>query len=137
MLIRYNPPDKEEVTACLYHRYTQMKTVYDYFTPEEMKLIMRKLPNGDTENDSVEFARLICNHITEMDANRAKVIVNKCNMLALPAANRSMFEQGAYEQAIHIFCKALSDYIFEGGKTNHDSFKRILSEIPKSDGKVT
>lgn len=122
-LIRCNPPSKDEVTECLFQRYTQMKTVYDYFTPEEMKLIIRKLPNGDVENDSVEFAELLCGHLSEMDTGKAKVIVNMCNILALSSANRSMFEQEAYEKTIRVFCRAMTDYIFEGGKTNHDSFK--------------
>ena len=115
-LIRCNPPSKAEVTECLYQRYTQIKTVYDYFTPEEMKLIMRKLPNGAVENDSVAFAELICGHLTDMDTKKAKVIVNMCNILALSAAHRSMFEQEAYEQTVHVFCKAMTDYIFEGEK---------------------
>lgn len=106
-------PSKEEVADCLYYRYTQLKTVYDYFTPEEMKLIMRKLPSGDSQNDSIEFAGYICRHLPGFETGeRAAPIVDMCNMLALAASNRSMFEPSGYEQAVRIFCNAMADYIF-------------------------
>ena len=112
-LICGEQPTKEDVINCLYYRYTQLKTVYDYFTPEEMKLIVRKLPNGDSQNDSVEFAEFICKHLTEIGADKqAAVIVDMCNMLALAASNRSLFEPDGYEQAIRIFCNAMAEYIF-------------------------
>lgn len=105
---------KNEVTACLYHRYTQVKTVYDYFSPEDMKLIMRKLPNGDVENDSVEFAEWICEHLAVTEKERkAKVIVNMCNIMAMASSNRDILEPGAYEETVLIFCRAMADYIFK------------------------
>ena len=113
-LIAGEHPSKEEVIDCLYCRYTQLKTVYDYFTPEEMKLIARKLPNGDSQNDSVEFAGFICKHLTGLNADeKAAVVVVMCNMLALAASNRSLFEPEGYEQAVRIFCNAMAEYIFD------------------------
>ena len=113
-LICGEQPTKEDVINCLYYRYTQLKTVYDYFTPEEMKLIVRKLPNGDSQNDSVEFAGFICKHLTGTDADeQAAAIVDMCNILALAASNRSLFEQEGYEQAVRVFCNAMAEYIFD------------------------
>lgn len=109
---------KKEAVDCLYHRYTKMKTVYDYFSPEEMKIIMRKLPDGDKEDDSVEFAEWICENFSVSEKEKkAKVIVNMCNIMALAASNRDMLQPCAYEETIRIFCNAIADYIFkEEGK---------------------
>lgn len=105
---------KNEVVACLYHRYTKIKTVYDYFSPEEMKIIMRKLPNGDEANDSVEFAEWICENLSVSEKEKkAKVIVNMCNIMAMAASNRDMLEPCAYEETILVFCNAIADFMFE------------------------
>lgn len=105
---------KEEVVSCLYHRYTKIKTVYDYFTSEEMKLIMRKLPNGDEANDSVDFAEWICENLSvSAKEQKAKVLVNMCNIMAMAASNREMLEPSAYEETILVFCNAIADYIFK------------------------
>lgn len=104
---------REDVAACLYHRYTKIKTVYDYFSPEEMKIIVRKLPDGDEANDSVEFVEWICETLSVPEKERkAKVIVNMCNMLALAASNRDVLEPCAYEETVLVFCNAIADYIF-------------------------
>ncbi len=105
---------RNEVAACLYHRYTKIKTVYDYFSPEEMKIIMRKLPDGDEADDSVEFAEWICENLSVSEKEKkAKVIVNMCNIMALAASNRDMLEPCAYEETILVFCNAIADYIFK------------------------
>lgn len=105
---------KDEIVACLYHRYTKIKTVYDYFSPEEMRIIVRKLPNGDEADDSVEFAEWICGKLSVSGkAKKAKVIVNMCNIMAMAASNRDMFEPCAYEETILIFCNTIADHIFK------------------------
>lgn len=105
---------KEEIVACLYHRYTKIKTVYDYFSPEEMKIIVRKLPNGDEAADSVEFAEWICGALSVPEkAKKAKVIVNMCNIMAMAASNRDMLEPCAYEETVLLFCNTIADYIFQ------------------------
>lgn len=118
-LVCGEPPSQEAVANCLYYRYTQLKTVYDYFTPEEMKLIMRKLPNGDSQNDSVEFAAFLFQCLSGFETSqKAAPVVDMCNMLALAASNRSMFEADGYEQAVRVFCDAAAAYIFrENGIT--------------------
>lgn len=113
-LLLHDRPSRSDIVNCLYHRYTQIKTVYDYFTPEEMKLIVRKLPDGDSADDSVEFAEWICGHLSASDqGQKAKVIVNMCNIMALASSNREMLEQSAYEETILIFCNTIADYILK------------------------
>lgn len=105
---------KDEIVSCLYHRYTKIKTVYDYFSPEEIKIIVRKLPDSDGADDSVEFAEWICENLSVSDKEKkAKIIVNMCNIMAMAASNRDMLEPCAYEETIFIFCNAIADYILE------------------------
>lgn len=104
---------KKDIASCLYHRHTKIKTVYDYFSPEEMKIIMRKLPNGDEIDDSVEFAEWICKNLLVSEKEKAKVIVNMCNIMAMAASDRDMLEPCAYEEAILVFCNAIADFMFE------------------------
>ena len=113
-LFRNGTPSKSDIEKCLYHRYTQVKTVYDYLTPEEIKIIVRKLPNGDVQNDSAEFAETLCKcfHTTKGKAD-PKIIVNTCNVLGLASSNRNMLEESAYSETIRLLCRALTDYIFE------------------------
>lgn len=111
-----NIPLEKDISALLYHRYTQIKTVYDYFSPEEMKLIVRKLPQSDLHDDSVEFARQICEHFApENNEKEYAVIVAMCNILGLAASNKSIFETiEAYESAVSIFCDAIAKHICRG-----------------------
>lgn len=104
---------KDEIVSCLYHRYTKIKTVYDFFSPEEMKIIVRKLPNGDEADDSVAFAEWICENLSVSEKEKkAKVIVNMCNIMAMASSNRDMLEPCAYEETILVFCNTIADYIF-------------------------
>lgn len=113
-LFQEGTPTKQEVQACLCRRYAEHKTVYDYFTPEEMNLIVRKLPEGDFGNDSVAFAKELMTHCGRTgDAIRPEVIVNMCNVLALTASNQEMLEPEGYAGTIDLLVGALVDYIFE------------------------
>lgn len=114
-LLREQPPTREELVDCLYCRYTQMKTVYDYFTPEEIKRIVRRLPEGDQANDSEEFAALLCSRLTgRAQEKKAAAAVGMCNILGLASANRALFDPEGYAQAVRVFCNALADHILEG-----------------------
>lgn len=106
-------PSKDEIETCLFHRYTQMKTVYDYFTIEEINLIMRKLPSEDYLNDSVDFAKSLLEAFNVHDMCRIEVIVNMLNVLALTQANRSILNATAYDQTIHLMVHTLTDYILK------------------------
>ena len=110
-------PDKAGVDAvaeCLFERYMSTKTVYDYFTPEEIRQIIRRLPEGDAENDSAEFAKELCDRIKGAKAD-PETVVAMCNMLGIAAANRSMMEPKAYGKALRIFTRTLAGHI-AGGK---------------------
>lgn len=109
-------PTRAQLVDCLYHRYTQMKTVYDYFSPAEIKVITRKLPDDALENDSVDFAEVLCGRIRPLDKAEAEAVVGMCNILGIAASNRSVLDGDSYERAVRVFCGALADYIL-GGKS--------------------
>ena len=102
-----------DISDCVYNRYTNTRTVYDYFTPDEMKQIMRLLPDGDDKNDSVGFAAELCSRIDNAKGDPGTV-VGMFNILAIAASNRSLLEPGSYESALRVFSDALAKYILEG-----------------------
>lgn len=105
----------EAVTSYLCRKYTQIKTVYDYFTPEEMKRIVRTIPEEAQKDDSAEFAEMICGALgVSAGEMKQETIVAMSNILAAAAANRSILRQDAYERAVSVFCRAMADYIFGG-----------------------
>ena len=103
----------EDIAEGLIRRYKNVKTVYYYFTPDEMKQIMRRLPEGDSENDSEEFAKALCEQIGGCKG-KPETIVSMCNILGLASANRSLMESAGYETAIRVYCEALAKYIVQG-----------------------
>ena len=105
--------DKEQIAKCLYERYMYMKTNYDYFTTEDIKQIYRRLPEGDSANDSEAFAEELCSHIKGCKG-RPKVIVSMFNIMAIAKSNKSMMSPEGYEAAVRKFSSAMAEYIIEG-----------------------
>lgn len=106
----------DEIAACLFQRYRHTKTVYDYFTPEEMRQIVRRLPDGDSENDSADFADELMGRISGCKG-KPEAVVSMCNVLGLAKANCSDWDPAGWEEAVRVFCHALAAYIVHG-KTN-------------------
>lgn len=102
-----------DIAECLFQRYMNVKTVYHYFTADEIKQIMRRLPEGDNENDSEEFAKLLCEQVGECKG-KPETIVSMCHILGIAAANRSLIESSGYETAIRIYCETLAKYMVKG-----------------------
>ncbi|MCM1253675.1 MAG: TetR/AcrR family transcriptional regulator [Clostridium sp.] len=102
-----------EIADCLFKRYMNTKTVYDYFTPEEMRQILRRLPDGDSENDSADFAVELMSKIGGCKGE-PEAVVSMCNVLGLAKANRDEMNAAGYEEAVRVFCNALAAYIVNG-----------------------
>lgn len=112
-----NNPSKEALVEMLYKRYTKTKTVYDYFEPEELKIIFRKLPGKaqDADENSVELAKNLITACGIDESVQAGVIVNLMNVAANAAANKEFLVAEYYEETIMVIAKAIADYIY-GGK---------------------
>lgn len=104
---------KEKVFNCLVHRYCEEKTVYDFFTPDEIKIIIRKLPKGDELNDSADFAKQLLRHINKENKVNSKIVVNICNILGMTAINKNILHKKEYKATVKLLVKTLTDYIFE------------------------
>lgn len=114
-------PSRERLYKVLYKRYTTMKTVYDYFTPEEMKIIFRRLPEKMQEADenSVELARRIISACTDNKKVKAEVVVNLMNIAASASANREFLIEKHYRKTISVLASAIADYIFGGTQNEY------------------
>ena len=110
-------PSKEALIEMLYKRYTTTKTVYDYFEPEELKIIFRKLPEKaqDADENSMELAKNMITSCGMDESVQAGVIVNLMNVAANAAANKEFLVAEYYEETILVIAKAIAGYIY-GGK---------------------
>lgn len=114
-------PSRDVLYKVLYKRYTDTKTVYDYFTPEEMKIIFRRLPGKmqETDENSVELARKLISVCTDDKNVRAEVVVNLMNIAASASANREFLIEKQYRETISVLAKAIADYIYGGTQNEH------------------
>lgn len=114
-------PSREAIYKVMYKRYTTTKTVYDFFTEEEMKIIFRRLPGKTQEADenSVELARKLISACTHNKMVKAEVVVNLMNIAALASANREFLIEKHYRETISVLANAIADYIYGGTKNEH------------------
>ncbi|MGN1134615.1 MAG: TetR/AcrR family transcriptional regulator [Oscillospiraceae bacterium] len=114
-------PSGEAIYKVMYKRYTTMKTVYDYFTPEEMKIIFRRLPEKMQEADenSVELAQKLISVCTDNKKVKAEVVVNLMNIAASASANREFLIEKHYRETISVLANAIADYIYGGTQNEH------------------
>lgn len=107
-------PSRDAVAEMMYKRYTSTKTVYDYFEPEELKIIFRKLPEKAQESDinSTELAQKLITSCTENQNVEPEVVVNLMNIAGSAAANREFLIQEHYNATIFVIANAIADYIY-------------------------
>lgn len=108
-------PSWQSAYELFYRRYTTVKTVYDYFTAEELKIIFRRLPQKQSESDenSVQLAKQLIAVCTDNVNVKAEVIVNLMNIAASVAANRQFLLETYYNETIAVLAKAMADYIYQ------------------------
>ncbi|MBQ8568451.1 MAG: TetR/AcrR family transcriptional regulator [Oscillospiraceae bacterium] len=108
-------PTKENVYKLFYERYTTAKTVYDYFSPEEMKIIFRRLPHKQNEADenSIQLAKQLISVCTDRKDINAEVVINLMNIAATAAANRDFLLADSYDETVSVIAKSITDYIFD------------------------
>lgn len=108
-------PTRENAYNLFYERYTTKKTIYDYFTTDELKIIFRRLPHKQKEADenSLELAKKVISACTDRTDIKAEVVVNLMNIAASASAEREFLLPGSYNETIAVIAKAITDYIFE------------------------
>lgn len=107
-------PTRENVYKLFYERYTTIKTVYDYFSPDEMKIIFRRLPykQNEADNDSLCLAEELIAVCTDRKDVNAEVVINIMNIAASAASEREFLLQDSYNETVSVIAKAITDYIF-------------------------
>lgn len=108
--------DRKSLAAYFFKRYTVNKTVYHYFSVEELNVIFRKLPDlaDITTAESNEFAAEIFSGLASVNPDfKIEVVVNMMNVLAAFSANRDVLASAYYEETVRLMADALADYIFK------------------------
>lgn len=114
-LFRSGIPSGEALQACLYNRYTRMKSVYAYFPPEDLETLLAAIPpEQQTADDSLDFAALVGKTIRPLTRLETETIVGMFNILGLAAANCHSLSITGYEPAMAVFCRTMADYILGG-----------------------
>lgn len=114
-------PSREALYKVLYKRYTTEKTVYDYFTSEEMSVIFRRLPGKMQESDenSTVLAKKLIALCTDNKNVKAEVVVNLMNIAASASANREFLVEKYYRETASVMAKTIADYIFGDEENEH------------------
>ena len=113
-------PSYEALYETMYRRYTEVKTIYDYFEPDELKMIFRTLPEKEQESDenSTELANHLISVCTDDENIKAEVVVNLMNIAASASANRRFLIEEHYRETISVLARAIADYIYGGNKND-------------------
>lgn len=113
-------PTYDRVYEVMYLRYTEKKTVYDYFEPDELKIIFRKIPEKHTESDenSSLLAQSLLSACSCDSSVKAEVVVNLMNIAGSVSANREFLREEYYNETISVLAKAIADYIYGGNKND-------------------
>jgi len=120
LLSLVDAPSYEALYETMYRRYTEVKTIYDYFEPDELKMIFRTLPEKEQESDenSTELARKLISVCTDDESVKAEVVVNLMNIAASASANRRFLIEEHYRETISVLARAIADYIYGGNKND-------------------
>lgn len=108
-------PDKKILTEYFIKRYTINKTVYHYFSVEDLNVIFRKLPDAADSSaaESNDFAAEVFSHMRKESSDyKLGVIVSMMNVMGAYSANRDMLSNNYYTDTVQLLAKALTDYIF-------------------------
>lgn len=113
-------PSYEALYETMYRRYTEVKTIYDYFEPDELKMIFRTLPEKEQESDenSTELANHLISVCTDDENIKAEVVVNLMNIAASASANRRFLIEEHYRETISVLARAIADYIYGENKND-------------------
>lgn len=108
-------PSYQELLDYFTKRYIVNKTVYHYFSMEELNVIFRKLTDKAdlTKTESNDFAAEVFSQLKKgKNDYQIEVVVNMMNVMASFSANRKLIANDYYDETIQLMAKALTDYIF-------------------------
>lgn len=107
--------DRRTVADFLFERYTRTRTVFDYFTMDEMNIVFRKLPGkrAESESQSEAFLAELLAGVSGVNRNLdGHVVLSMLNVLAMASSNAELVISGEKERTIRFMADSLADYIF-------------------------
>lgn len=109
--------DQSRIEDFLFERYSENKNIYAYFSPDEIKIIFRKMPEqlSITSIDSTAFAAELVAKLPNVNPKlNNEVVVNIINIMGSYAAGNESDSAGSRDETIRFLASALSSYITRG-----------------------
>ncbi len=107
--------DRRAVADFLFERYTTVKTVFDYFTMDEMNIVFRKLPGkrAESESQSESFLAELLAGMRGVNKDIDKhIVLSVLNILAMSASNATLVISGDKAATIRYLADGLARYMF-------------------------
>lgn len=107
--------DGRTVADFLFERYTTVKTVFDYFTMDEMNIVFRKLPGkrAESESQSESFLAELLAGMRGVNEDIDKhIVLSMLNILAMAASNATLVISGDKAKTIRYLADGLAGYMF-------------------------
>ena len=104
-------PNRGAVRKYLLHRFADGYTLYDYFSPEELRSIQGRFPTEGENPESSQFLTCLLSD-QKLDSTARAVIVNLYNVLAMTATQLHKLQVGGKEETMGILSDALLDQIY-------------------------
>lgn len=106
--------DRRAVADFLFERYTTVRTVFDYFSMDEMNIVFRKLPGkrAESESQSEDFLAELLAGMRGVNKGIDKhIVLSMLNILAMAASNAALVISGDKAKTIRYLADGLADYM--------------------------
>ena len=108
--------NKKSIEDFFYERYMKHKNIHHYFTPDELTIIFRKMPEQltITNLDSVSLSVELFSKIPDVNPNiNNEVVVNILNIMGSYSADNELTSSGSKDATMRFLANALASYIFK------------------------
>lgn len=103
------------VADFLVERYTRIRTVFDYFSMDEMNIVFRKLPGkrAESESQSEAFLAELLAGMSDINPDLdGHIVLSMLNVMAMASSNAELIVSGSKEATIRFLAESLAEYLF-------------------------
>ena len=111
-LLQNSPAGRERVGQYLRQRYLSGRNLYDYFTMEDLRRIMRTFPTEGDQPESSRFVEKLLAREPVRRECRPEVAVNLMNVLAMTATQLHKLQVGGKEETLEVLIDSILCYIY-------------------------
>lgn len=115
--------DRRSLADFLFERYTRVKTVFEYFSMDEMNIVFRKLPGkrAESESQSEAFLAELLGGLEGINRELDRhVVLSMLNIMAMASSNAALVLSGDKERTIRFLADTLAEYLFRK-EAHHES----------------